>query len=523
MTTNRIALVAFATLSFCARSFADQFTGEVRIVPPTSGTELPNLFITNNGNPASGVEMNFDAANSRSESIINLHEGNWRWTNLHPQSTQASPQGWTTMDLSSKGKLTLSGLVWNADEEYYESRNIVLDPENGQGSIGGKQILTTYSALSSYAAPGGFAFGEGTYSYGNSQTVLGRWNAVLSTVVTPPASPPVFIVGGGTSALRSNALVLRANGDATFSGSVQAPSIMVAGRPVFTATATSGLTIGGSSAPGTESIAAGTSSSATGNFSLATGAYSTALGNYSVAMGYDADTGSAAIGAFSMGTTTRALGLHSIAMGIESGAYSEDSIAIGRNNNVSGVGSVAMGLYNNTSDNYGTAIGVSNGAAGVGIAIGGWNSASYFAAVSLGSGNVASGLGSVALGWQSEASGYNAMAIGGGCKAAGTSSLAMGCSWATGDYSSALGFMNRATGIHEFVVGTYNDPQNPAPTTRGDFDHLFVVGNGYFDGTEHRSNAFVVKRNGDVDATGVIRVRDAGDLSMGRFTQGARP
>ena len=59
----------------------------------------------------------------------------------------------------------------------------------------------------------------------------------------------------------------------------------------------------------------------------------------------------------------------------------------------------------------------------------------------------------------------------------------------------------------QVVVGQYNV---------ADTNPLLIVGNGTSTGP--RSNALVVHRNGDVNISGVLRVPQSGDISMGEFT-----
>lgn len=90
--------------------------------------------------------------------------------------------------------------------------------------------------------------------------------------------------------------------------------------------------------------------------------------------------------------------------------------------------------------------------------------------------------------------------------------------------SSAIGDHVEANMTGQVVVGRYNqvEPANNPPT---EDDPVFVVGvgNGIPEDEDERKNAVVVKRNGDVNVTGgVLRVMPAGDLFMG-FTSGPAP
>ncbi len=65
---------------------------------------------------------------------------------------------------------------------------------------------------------------------------------------------------------------------------------------------------------------------------------------------------------------------------------------------------------------------------------------------------------------------------------------------ATGLYSSAFGLGTSATANHQFVVGRHNIANAS--------DGLFIVGNGANSGS--KTNAFVVRNNGDANVTGVL-------------------
>jgi hypothetical protein len=147
-------------------------------------------------------------------------------------------------------------------------------------------------------------------------------------------------------------------------------------------------------------------------------------------------------------------------------------------------------------------------------------------------------------------------AMGGGVTY-GIYSTTMGFSEAEGDYSVAAGYRTYAQGLGQIVIGANNIKQGN-PSVWVSTDDLFIVGNGIGDGTiivpssiyssnpHVRSNAFVIKKNGNMwvkgdsilvggldvagntKVSGVItttklRVPPSGDLSMGSFTAGTNP
>jgi len=90
--------------------------------------------------------------------------------------------------------------------------------------------------------------------------------------------------------------------------------------------------------------------------------------------------------------------------------------------------------------------------------------------------------------------------------------------------SSAVGEHVVANQTGQVVVGSYNEYQTPGSTPVPE-DAVFVVGvgNGVAADPEERKNALVVKRNGDVSVSGVLRVKPAGNLLMGDFDDGPEP
>lgn len=111
---------------------------------------------------------------------------------------------------------------------------------------------------------------------------------------------------------------------------------------------------------------------------------------------------------------------------------------------------------------------------------------------------------------------------------------------AFGSNSVAIGSVT-AKSQNEFVIGSYN-VLNPTVGSTLAGDGVFVVGNGT--STSARSNAFVVRRNGDADVSGKLKVAGdteitgsvkagsfngpmlvapSGDIGMGIYTEGPTP
>lgn len=195
-------------------------------------------------------------------------------------------------------------------------------------------------------------------------------------------------------------------------------------------------------------------------------------------------------------------------LGYRDGQDPVASTALGESTTASGWGSTTMGTYSIASGESSTAMGhFANASGSYSTAIGYTATASGFSSTAMGSMTNASGDSSTAMGYYTLASGASSIAMGEGSSASGDSSTAMGeGSNASGYSSTALGFYTEAMGPGELVVGHYNLTEAPLPydewdpTTWPATGQLFVVGNG----THYalRSNALVVRRNGNTEVSG---------------------
>ena len=110
------------------------------------------------------------------------------------------------------------------------------------------------------------------------------------------------------------------------------------------------------------------------------------------------------------------------------------------------------------------------------------------------------GQSSFATGNNTTASGLGSVASGQGTVASGEYSTASGQgSEAKGNHSSASGQGTIAEATYEVAVGSYNTDDAVAGDAT---DKAFSIGNGT--GTGSRSNAFVVRKNGNTEITGVL-------------------
>lgn len=191
-----------------------------------------------------------------------------------------------------------------------------------------------------------------------------------------------------------------------------------------------------------------------------------------------------------------------------------------------GFGSVALGASTIASGDNAVAIGsVTVASGGNAVALGANTTASHHASTALGSGTMASGSVSTAIGYETTASGNYALTTGRGTSASGYAATAMGLSTtasgyvsaatgyettASGYYTTAMGLGTRAQSKGSLVIGRYNTVSG-SPDNWISTDPLFVAGNG--SGNAFRSNAFVLYKNGDIDATGLHTVRFNSSLS----------
>jgi len=198
---------------------------------------------------------------------------------------------------------------------------------------------------------------------------------------------------------------------------------------------------------------------------------------------------------FAAGFNAQASGAYSVAMGDSSSATTTNDIALGYHNNVfsgAAIGSQSSAYYG------GYSFGASAYSYSNGVALGYTASASNTSAA-LGS-NVTASYNSTAIGYYNNASNY---------------STALGnYTTAPGKYSTSMGFSTTAQAYASTVIGQFNLAQG-STTAWVDTDPLFVIGNGPpppVGTTPVYSNAFVVKKNGDI----VIPKRQ-GDILMGEF------
>jgi hypothetical protein len=169
----------------------------------------------------------------------------------------------------------------------------------------------------------------------------------------------------------------------------------------------------------------------------------------------------------------------------------------------SGAGTRMMWLPQESAFRVGTVEGAQWDASNIGA----WSFASGISTIAsglistaLGNSTKATAISSTALGQFTVASGVGSLATGSSSVASGPSSTAMGVqNAAKSHYSTALGNNNIAKGFSSTVIGMYNDSilttNEPLVTST---TPLFIIGNGDGTAAGQRSNAMVVRKDGNV-------------------------
>lgn len=420
---------------------------------------------------------------------------NWLWQELAP----TAPGKVLQMSLSSNNALTLY------DKATSQSPAIILDPVGGNTSFKNSVTINGTSNLMPFQTLSGGA---------NSVLTMGLADARYFT----PSTGSRLILGAGASTSGDNSVALGYAANAAGAGSTLLGSN----------TTTNGY----------GATAIGWSANAYANGTTALGFTSSATGNWANALGY----GSVASNNFTtaVGSMSTATGPESVAFGTYSQSNGQQSVAVGAYAQASGDVSVAFGDFSYATGSHATALGEYTFATNTyTTAVGNFVTASGYLASAFGSGSQATGYQATALGMQSgvtgsaaTAVGFNSAATGAGSAALGSFSSASGAyataltssSAASGDYSVAAG-RTTATSLYQTSVGAYGQPGGDAHNWVAT-DDLFTVGNGTLTTPQ---NAFSVKKNGDTEVQGNLKVDKAlivlpqGDLQMGEFVAQPSP
>jgi uncharacterized protein (TIGR02145 family) len=291
------------------------------------------------------------------------------------------------------------------------------------------------------------AMGFKTYSRSYGSMAIGRYNDRIPTSDSLNWNPsdPLLIIGNGTSdANTHNAMVVYKNANMV----VKNPTAVLS-NPGVMYVPISGAGTRMMWIPEKSAFRIGTVENANWN--------ADSIGTWSASIGYN----------------TKAKGLTSLALGNQTTASGTTSTAMGYGTAASGENSIAMG-----------SISVATGA--VATAMGSNTKSQAFATTTMGFGTIANGAHSTSMGY--------------GSLANGAQSTAMGFdSRARGNISNASGLNSIAKGYASTVIGIYNDSILLTNQTSIDpLTPLFIVGNGNGFGVGQRSNAMVVRKDGNV-------------------------
>ena len=188
--------------------------------------------------------------------------------------------------------------------------------------------------------------------------VIGQYNSAGSTVTISDTDfsteNTAFVIGNGAdNDNRSDALVVKFNGETTLAGSMTATSFIGDGSQLTNLPLL--FSYNSNQAGGIEvanyTTASGSRAFAVGNDNLASGSYSTAMGRGTTASGSKSTA---------MGQNTIASGDTSTAMGYLTTASGRRSTAMGEETIASGSYSTAMGAYTTAEDFLTVALGVHN-------------------------------------------------------------------------------------------------------------------------------------------------------------------
>ncbi|MEM1058612.1 MAG: hypothetical protein AAGK14_05140 [Verrucomicrobiota bacterium] len=355
---------------------------------------------------------------------------------------------------------------------------------------------------------------------------------------------PLLIVGNGrpgtgSSADRSDAMVMRNNGETLFKGfGPNSGSILLKpqdGASYIEVDGNRVLTQGTATHNDTLIVGTGNASSAAGQTLLGRHADASATTAFAIGDGADAANRSNLLSLDSAGSLvlegelgTGALpgvtpgaaafmwypGKAALVAGRDHDGFNDDSVigndtvVLGHASRASGNHSIAMGSGANSLANYAISVGDGTVNSAYGIAIGYFGVVSGEYSIALGYGNTG---GDLAFAFNSDAIGNESVAIGVESVSNGDQSIAMGVeSYATGSQSVSIGNYGDAVGDRSIVMGSgvvtdsfgsialgiYNDSSTAGTSTSWvATDQLFQVGNGQDD--SNRSNALEIKKDGE--------------------------
>ncbi|MBW1294134.1 C1q-like domain-containing protein [Aquimarina litoralis] len=325
--------------------------------------------------------------------------------------------------------------------------------------------LGANNSVSGFYAVG---IGRGTQSTSYGQHTVGLFSEYVDGSDSGyVATDPLFIIGNGPSdGVRSNALVMRKNGNTQLNGSLTIDGDNAGAGAAYTLPAQDGTANQIMSTDGSGNV------SWINNSVASTGLEQITEGS---------NTGWRLAGrdpAFygNIGDNAVDLSISEFAS-TDSGATGTYAVAIGQRVVASAGNSIAIGDAVQATNNYATAIGYGNIASG-------------YRSFAAGESNTASASSSTALGYSSTASGRASMALGRGTTASGV-------------YATTTGFFTNAEAQNSFALGRFNVGGGTADswvTT----DPLFEIGNG--SSSTSKSNALTILKNGNAQLNGSLTI-----------------
>lgn len=450
-------------------SYTDMGTTQFMAVPyALSAANVSGIENVNEGGNTGWRLIGKNAANygTIGDSAIDLSHSNSLSTTRGATGDYASAIGYRTTASGDYAAAIGSGSRANENYSVSIGRNTVADAFYAT-AIGFESHATGNYSIS---------IGNNTNADAFSSIALGYYNTGGGSTNTWEPTDPIFEVGNGSSANRTNALTILKNG--TVLASTFQLSQITHPRALITKEYADANLLSG--------LVGITENGNTGwrlrdqnpNF------YGD-IGHKAIDLSVGESLGSyGAIGSHSVafGNSTTASGVLSSSFGWSSTASGEVATCFGRNTTASGDRSLVFGQNSEASGNNSLAGGSNSIASGN-------NSLAFGYEVE------ASNLNSIALGDRADASGTGATAFGYFTNASGTNATALGYfTTASGDYSTSIGRLTNAGAYASVAVGRYNIG-NGSGTSWVATDPLFEVGNG--SGNNLRRNAFTILKNGN--------------------------
>lgn len=325
--------------------------------------------------------------------------------------------------------------------------------------------LGARNSVSGFYAVG---IGRGTQSTTYGQHTIGLFSEFVNgSDAAYVATDPLFIIGNGIDdSNRTNALVMRKNGNTTLNGSLTIDGDNAGAGTSYTFPAQDGTANQIMSTDGAGNVSWIThNTSSTGLEQITEGSNT----GWRLTGRDPANYGDIGFSAVDLSISEFA--------STDNGATGNYAVAIGQRVIASANNSIAIGDAVEASNNFATAIGYGNTASGYrSFAAGESNTASASSSVAIGNGSTASGLSSVALGRGTNTSGF---------------------------FSTSMGFFTNANSHTSFALGRYNVGGGTTDSWVAT-DPLFEIGNG--SSTTNKSNALTILKNGNAQLNGSLTI-----------------